>query len=123
MLYYLIRVFFTYYPSSKVVKTYAANVKAPLGSRLTPLRLAYYVYLLVLSSRLILNSIFRKTYHQYDLPVYLAELTFTHHMVGLAVLPCIGLAFVYDYAFVLKPHPAVAPMLSDLLQSQGNVIK
>ena len=124
MLYYLIRVFFTYYPSSaEVARTYADNVSRPLQHQLTPLRLVYYAYLLVGGVRLILNSILRKVYHQYDLSVYLFESAITHHMVGMAVLPCIGLFFVIDFTLVVRPHRKVAPMLVDLLQSEGKVLR
>lgn len=122
MLYHLLQVFFTYYPSSAdAARTYSGNLNRPLSSLLTPLRLAYYVYLLVLAIRLCLNSLFRKAYHQYDLPVYLFESAITHHMAGIAVLPSLVLAFVYDVTFVLRPHPRVAPMLVDLLQSEGMI--
>ena len=85
MPYHLIRLYFTYYPSSAAAaRTYADNLSRPLGALLTPLRLAYYAYLLVGAIRLILKPLFREAYHRYDLPVYLFERTFIHHIAGVA---------------------------------------
>lgn len=117
---YLIKAFFTYNPSSAAAaRTYANNFNRPLGSLLTPLRLAHYVYLLVGAIRLCLNSIFQDAYHRYDLPMCLFERTFIHHMAGVAFMPTIALAFAYDFTLVVRPHRKVAPMLLDLLQCEG----
>lgn len=117
---HLFQVSFTYYPSSAAVaRTYAENLNKPLASRLTPLRLAYHAYLLALIIRLCLNSLFRETYHQYDLTVFLFERAITHHIAGLALLPLLLQAIVFDVTFVLRPHTKMAPMLVDLLQSEG----
>lgn len=120
MLNHLLRVVFTYYPpSSAVARTYADNANRPLVRLLTPLRLAYYLYLLLIAIRLCLNSLLREAYHQYDLTVYLLERTISHHTAGIVFLPILMLAFVLDVTLVLCPHPKVAPMLVDMLQSEG----
>ena len=121
MFYRFIKFILTYSPSSaQVAQNYADNVSKPMRSKLTPLRLAYYAYLLLLFTRLGLNSLFQGAYNRYDFSVYLFNSIFRHHMVGLMINCFVLMALVFDYTIVLGPHPLVAPMLTDLLQSEGS---
>ncbi len=82
---------------------------------MTPLRLAYYAYLLVGGIRLLLNYLFRRSYNQYDLTVAVFTSVSASYLASLNVICLIVLAFVFDLEFVVRPHPRVAPMLVDLL--------
>ena len=112
----------TYPTSAAMIRTYAANVNRPLQDILTPLRLAHYAYLLVGGIRLLLNYVLREAYNRYDLPVAVFTEAAATYMSSLIVFFLILLAFVFDYAFLLRPHPKVAPMLVDLVvRNRGSV--
>ncbi len=120
MPYSAIKFLFTNCPSSaQVARTYADNVNRPLSHRLTPPRLTYYAYLLVLSTRLILNSFFREVYNSYDLAMLLFDHYATHHMAGLVLASVLALGLAFDYLFGVRAHHRVAPMLLDLLKCDG----
>ena len=114
---------YTTYPSSAAIaQTYAANVNRPLQVKLTPLRLAYYAYLLGGGTRLLLNYLFQEAYNGYDLTLAVFTSIATSYMSSLIVFFLILLAFVFDCAFLLRPHPKVAPMLVDLVvRNRGSV--
>ena len=119
-----IEFFFTNSPSSaQTVRMYASNVSQPLRSRLTPLRLTYYAYLLVASIRLSLNTFFRGSYNQYDLTMYLFDHYATHHMAGLVLVAVLSMAFAFDYVLGVRANRKVAPMLLDLLKCDGKFKK
>ena len=105
--------------SAQVARMYADNVNRPLKDRLTLLRLAYYAYLLVMSTRLAMNSLFRESYNQYDLTMYLFDHYATHHMAGLIVVSVLALGLAFDFIFGVRAHHKVAPMLLDLLKCDG----
>ena len=116
MPHYRLLLWYTNYPSSAAIaQTYAANVNRPLKDRFTPLRVAYYAYLLVGGIRLCLNYLFRQSYNQYDLTVAVFTSVTTSYMASLNVLFLMALAFAFDLVLVGQPHPKVAPMLVDLL--------
>ncbi len=125
MFYRYAQFLFTNTPSSaQVAQAYAGNVNRPLkSSLLTPLRLAYYAYLLLMFTRLTLNSLLPEgaEYSRLDVTVYLFNCLFRHHhhLLGLVVNCFALLGLVVDYVIVVRPHPLVAPMLTDLLQSEG----
>ncbi len=120
MPYHYLKFVFTNYPSSPVVaQRYARNVHRPLANQLTPLRLAYYAYLLLLAIRLAFNFLFGKAYNKYDLPMYFLGCVFRNPMTCLVLIPFTMLAFVFDLNLVVRPHRKVAPMLTDLLKSDG----
>ena len=118
----LLRSFFTYSPSSAAVaRSYATTAHRPPEQRklFTPLRLAYYAYVLVLAGRLTLNSLLGGAYNQYDLLMFLLDRLASNHLVGLVGAPYTLLAITFDYRLAGWPHPLVAPMLTDLLRSDG----
>ncbi len=124
MPYRALKFFFTNWPSSaEVARTYAGNVHRPLSSRLTSLRLAYYAYLLVLSTRLALNTFFRESYNQYDLTMCRFDHYATHHMAGLVMVAALALGLAFDFIFGVRAHHKVAPMLLDLLKCDGKLEK
>ena len=111
---------FTNSPSSvQVAQTYASNVRRPLQHRLTPTRLLYYAYLLVLATRLTMNSFFRESYNRYDLFLYFFDYYTTHHMAGLVLAFVLALGLAFDFIFAVRVHRKVAPMLLDLLKCDG----
>ena len=111
---------FTNSPSSaQVAQTYAGNVSRPLKYRLPPTRLLYYAYLLVLATRLTMNSLFRKAYNRYDLFLFLFDHYATHHMAGLVLVSVLALGLAFDFVFGVRAHRKVAPMLLDLLKCDG----
>ncbi len=112
----------TYPSSAAMIRTYAANVHRPLQDILTPLRLAHYAYMLVGAIRMCLNYVFREAYNRYDLPLAVFTRLMTSHSSSLVVLLLILLVIVFDYVFLLRPHPKVAPMLVDLMvRNRGSV--
>ncbi len=107
---------YTTYPSSAAIaQTYAANVNRPLQAKLTPLRLAYYAYLLGGGTRLLLNYLFQEAYNGYDLTLAVFTSIATSYLASLAIMIPIAVAFAWDLTLVVRPHPKVAPMLVDLL--------
>ncbi len=111
---------FTNSPSSaQEAQTYADNVRRPLKHRLTPTRLLYYAYLLVLATRLTLNSLFIESYNTHDLFLYIFDRYATHHMAGLVLAAVLAMGLAFDFVFGVRTHRKVAPMLLDLLKCDG----
>ncbi len=112
---YLLVTNFFYTPSADQARQYASNVHKPLKGRLRPLRLAYYAYLTMGALRLTLYSVLREQYTRYDLATEVLDSVTTHHLIGLCLVPFIGLCIAYDYLLCVKAHQKVAIILVDLL--------
>ncbi|KAH9398850.1 hypothetical protein TYRP_018663, partial [Tyrophagus putrescentiae] len=116
----LLHFYFSYPSSARIARQYAGNVDKPLRSLLTPLRLLTAAYVLAGVTRLGLNSLLGEAYRRYDLPVAIWTAVTLHHTVGLALMSY-GLVVVvaFDLIIVVRPHPLVAPMLTDLMRSEA----
>lgn len=112
---YLLERFVTCNSSSVQAQEYVDTVHRPLPSKLTPLRLSYYAYLLFLAFRMTLYSVFQEKYTQYDLTMAILNAVTIHHMSGLCLTPYGMLGFYFDYILCIRPHRKVAPVLNDLL--------
>ena len=115
----LLHFYFSYPFSASVARQYAENVGKPLLSLLTPLRLLTGAYVLLGATRLGLSSLLGEAYRQYDLPVAIFHSLTLHHSVGLAVMSYGLVVAAFDLTIVIWPHPLVAPMLTDLMRSEG----
>ena len=69
--------------------------------------------------RLCLNSLFRRSYSRHDLMLYMLDRMLAHHLAGLVMAPYCLLAVTFDWTLVVGAHRTVAPMLTDLLRSEG----
>ncbi|KAH9408035.1 hypothetical protein TYRP_011688 [Tyrophagus putrescentiae] len=114
----LLHFYFSYSSSARIARQYAGNVGKPLRSLLTPLRLLTAAYVLAGVTRLGLNSLLGEAYRRYDLPVAIWTAVTLHHTVGLALMSYGLVVVAFDLIIVVRPHPLVAPMLTDLMRSE-----
>ncbi len=111
----LVSFFLLYTPPNLQAVKYAGNVSRPLGSKLHPLRVLFYLILLQYALRTTLYSAYYRRYTRYDPLMAVADCITTHHMVGVCAVPYAVFLFLLDFLLVLRPNQKVATMLMDIL--------
>lgn len=114
-MFYKLLSLFTYNSSSTQAQNYASRVYLTTSAKLHPIRIIYYLYLLSFALRMTLFSIYQSEYTQYDLTMDIFRSQVPHHLMGICLVPFIGLCFYTDLLLAVKVNAKVATMIMELI--------